>query len=358
MVQGRAPKKRSWRIISCILALLGGALTATQVDFGPTAQAATQRPAQQPEAMLPPALVAGDGDSPPNDAPIPAPLPYDPLHEDPFGQRMAGGRIITGRTPHRILLFTFDDGPNRRTTPRLLDYLDAYGVKGVFFLTASRMKGETNRQRLQQRIAQDIVRRGHVVASHTLDHVQLPTLDDVGVAEQIDESERIFDEVLGQRPWLLRPPGGSRSVRVDNMIAARGYTSVLWNLGTGDFQVETPEDVYRVFFRVLDVRERDEGDRGGIVLLHDIHDHSVDAFPLIMDELRRRNCELLAAGEELYDITDDPSLFFQDRAGASPSDLAEPMRLPRDVLEARQARVHEETAQRCASIGADGEIAP
>jgi peptidoglycan/xylan/chitin deacetylase (PgdA/CDA1 family) len=310
--------------------------------------AANERPAHGAEPMLPPALVSDDQGDGPAPAPIPEPLSYDPPHDDPFGQRMAGGKIIGGRTSHRLLLFTFDDGPNRRTTPRLLDYLDAYGVKGVFFLTASRMKGETNRQRLQQQIAQDIVRRGHVVASHTLDHLQLPALDDVGVATQIDESERIFVDVLGQRPWLLRPPGGSRSVRVDNMIAARGYTSVLWNLGTGDFQVETPEDVFRVFMRVLEVRERDDGDRGGIVLLHDIHDHSVDAFPLIMDELRRRNCELLESGEELYDITDDPSLFFVDRGEASPSEVADPLILPRGVLEARQARLRVETAQRCA----------
>jgi len=331
--------------------MLAGAYLATRVDMAAPAHAANQGTAPSAEPLLPPSPVVEEPrDTPASataDVPIPAPLDYDPPHDDPFGQRLAGGQIISGRTPHRLLLFTFDDGPNRRTTPRLLDYLDAYGVKGVFFLTASRMRGDTGRQRLQQEIAQDIVRRGHVVASHTLDHLQLPALDDVAVATQIDESERIFVEVLGQRPWLLRPPGGSRSVRVDNMIAARGYTSMLWNLGTGDFQVETPEDVHRVFMRVLDVRERDAGDRGGIVLLHDIHDHAVDAFPLIITEIRRRNCQLLADGEELYDVVDDPSLFFVDRAQATPSDLAEPLILPADVLAARQARLREETAQRC-----------
>jgi peptidoglycan/xylan/chitin deacetylase (PgdA/CDA1 family) len=337
--------------------MLGGALLSTQVDVAAPARAISERPTPMAEPMMPPTpIVEAEAESETGAegrssedlaAPIPMPLDYDPPHEDPFGQRMANGRIISGRTAHRLLLFTFDDGPNRHTTPRLLDYLDAYGVKGVFFLTASRMSGDTGRQRSQQRIAQDIVRRGHVVASHTLDHLQLPTLDDVGVAAQIDESERIFVEILGQRPWLLRPPGGSRSVRVDNMIASRGYTSMLWNLGTGDFQVQTPEEVYRVFMRVLEVRERDVGDRGGIVLLHDIHDHAVDAFPLIMTELRRQNCELLAAGEELYDIADDPTLFFADRSGASPSDVADPLVLPDDIIAARQARVREETAQRC-----------
>lgn len=352
---------RGLRVLTCALALSGGAALSIELDGTLPARAASahQRSAAEPLLPPPPVEQAGSLESAGPQAtaelgPVPAPLPQDPLHDDPFGRRLAGGRILTGQTPHRLLLFTFDDGPNRRTTPRLLDYLDAYGVKGVFFLTASRMRGETARQRLQQDIARDIVARGHVVANHTLDHVQLPALDDRGVAEQIDESQRIFEEVLGARPWILRPPGGSRSPRVDGMITARGYTTMLWNLGSGDFQVETADEVFRVFSRVLEVRERDEGDRGGIILLHDIHERSVEAFPLIMDEIQRRNCELLSTGEELYDVVDDPSLFFVDRAGAPPTAVAEPLVLPQEIIDARQVRVREEASQRCEAQAAEG----
>jgi len=352
---------RGLRVLSCALALSGGAALSLELDQVPQARAASAGRASSAEPLVPPPPVtrAAEGGSASSAAtedmgPVPTPLDYDPLHDDPFGRRLAGGRILTGQTPHRLLLFTFDDGPNRRTTPKLLDHLDTYGVKGVFFLTASRMRGETARQRLQQDIARDIVARGHVVANHTLDHVQLPALDDRGVAEQIDESQRIFEQVLGARPWLLRPPGGSRSPRVDGMITARGYTTMLWNLGSGDFQVETADEVFQVFTRVLEVRERDEGDRGGIVLLHDIHERSVEAFPLIMDEIQRRNCALLDTEDELYDVVDDPSLFFADRDGAPPTAVAEPLVLPRAIIEARQARVREETRQRCEAEAAEG----
>ena len=104
--------------------------------------------------------------------------------------------VITGATPHRLILFTFDDGPNRHTTPRLLDYLDAAGVRGVFFVTASRIVGETRRQRIQQDIARDIVERGHMIGNHTLDHEELPALDTAQVQAQIiaEELVRIDDE--------------------------------------------------------------------------------------------------------------------------------------------------------------------
>ena len=83
---------------------------------------------------------------------------------------------MSGSTPHRLLLFSFDDGPNWQTTPRLLEYLDQQGIRAVFFLSMSRMLGEGYREAQQRSIALTIARRGHLVANHTLQHVQLPTL--------------------------------------------------------------------------------------------------------------------------------------------------------------------------------------
>jgi peptidoglycan/xylan/chitin deacetylase (PgdA/CDA1 family) len=270
----------------------------------------------------------------------------------PFAEPLRDGRVITGSTPHRLILFTFDDGPDPRNTPRLLDLLDERGVKAVFFLTASRIAGETPWQRRNRDIAREIVARGHLVANHTVDHAQLPLLDDAGVLDQVRGADRVFEEVLGSRTWLLRPPGGARSARVDALLAERGYTQMLWNLGAGDHQVRTAEDVFSVWRRVFERRERENGDRGGIVLLHDTHEWSVDAVPLILDWLEARNCELLAQGEELYDVVGDPSLFFAPRGHASPSAAAPPAEPSPQVLEARQRRLRIDTRERCGLLAA------
>jgi peptidoglycan-N-acetylglucosamine deacetylase len=259
------------------------------------------------------------------------------------------GRIIEGSTPHRLILFSFDDGPERRNTALLLDRLDAVGVKALFFLTASRIAERNAFEREQAALAREIVARGHFVGSHTVDHLQLPLLDDSGAIAQILGAERIFQRVLGFRPTLFRPPGGSRSPRIDALLAERGYTTVLWNLGTGDFQVSDPVAVLETFRKVLERRERENGDRGGIVLLHDIYGWSVDAFQLIYADLLARNCKLLERGEELYDIVSDLEFFHQPRAGAPVGTLAEPAQVPPWVLERRQAGLRRETAQRCSA---------
>ncbi len=274
-----------------------------------------------------------------------------PDEPDPTGRAFAGGRVITGVTSHRLILFTFDDGPDQRTTPRLLDMLDEEGIKAVFFVTTNRFRDPMPWFRRNAELVREIARRGHLVGSHTVNHEELPALDDAGAAFEIDDAARTIEETLGARPYLFRPPGGSRSPRIDGLLAARGYTSVVWNLGAGDFQVASADQVYRTFVKVLERRERDDGQRGGIVLLHDTYPHTVEAFPRIVAYLRDRNCALLEQGEELFDIVSDPSFFFAPRGSAAPTAEAPPARLDPDVLAFRQERLRASTRERCADGG-------
>ncbi len=268
-----------------------------------------------------------------------------------LGEDYRDGAIITGATPHRLILFTFDDGPDHRTTPMLLDRLDEAGIRAVFFLVANRFAGTTPFERKDAAVAREIARRGHLVGNHTLDHAQLPLLDEEAALHQIISAEAIFEDVLGGRPWLFRPPFGAHSQRIDSLLAERGYTSMLWNLGGGDFQVRSAQEVFDTWQKVFARREIENGDRGGIILLHDTYSWSVDAFERIVSFLRARNCELLASSEELYDFVDDPALFYVPRGAGQPGDtLAPPAQLAPAVLEARQARLRETETLRCRSL--------
>ena len=345
--------RRAGQVVLCAFALAGGAGLAHHVH------ASSPLPPRQ-EPLLAPAAVLAEAPAPEvpevvieaGEEPIePPPIEPPPIEAmAPFGKAVREGMIITGRTPHRMILFTFDDGPDPRHTPRLLDQLDEVDVKAVFFLTASRMMGRGPWERRNQELAREIVRRGHMVGNHTVDHAQLPLLDDAGVLAQVEGADAVFERVLGERTWLVRPPGGARSPRVDALLAGRGYTQMLWNVGSGDFQVRSADDVFRIWQRVLERREREHGDRGGVVLMHDTHEWSVDAFPRMVSHLRERNCELLERGEELYDIVDDPTFFFVPRADAGPSDEAPVATPSRTIIAERQRALREETQQRCARL--------
>ncbi len=329
----------------------------TRVAFAAAAPALKTRPLP---ASTPPAvavamnLSAGEPSAQPavaDEEPAAAEQePRDPLFRG-LGESMRDGRVMRGATPHKLILFTFDDGPDRNTTPILLDRLDAAGVRAIFFLTGDNLRGENVAERKNQEIARETVRRGHLIASHGMHHRQLPLLSDYQVMLEVGQTELMFKRVLGARPWLIRPPGGARSARVDRLLAEHGYTTVLWNLGAGDFQVRTAADVHKTWQAVFE-RRRNHGEQGGIVLLHDTYSWSVDAFQLIVQDLLDQNCKLLAKNKELYDFVDDPTLFFQPRNGGDPSLESEPVVLAPEVLEARQERLREETAQRCQALAA------
>ncbi len=360
VVSARRAVSLAARVMLCALALASGAATARYTniarydgaltrDPGPRAAAsgAAQRAASLDRGSAPTHEVVATSAA---SATIRTADPEeDAAAHDALGAALAHGAIMTGATPQRLILFTFDDGPDRNTTPLLLDRLDAAGVRAVFFLTGANLVGENAAQRRNQEIARDAVARGHFVASHGMHHRQLPLLNDLEVGREVSETERVFERVLGGRPWLIRPPGGARSPRVDRLLAARGYTTMLWNLGAGDFQVRSAKDVHDTWRRVFERREAN-GERGGIVLLHDTYAWSVDAFQLIVRDLLDRNCKLLQEGQELYDFVDDPRLFFEPREGRNESTLAKPAVMEPALFAARQARLREETRQRCESL--------
>ena len=251
-----------------------------------------------------------------------------------LGASTKGRGVITGATRHRLLHFTFDDGPEPEQTPRLLDLLDRFQMKATFFFSTSRFVSREARNARAAELAKEVARRGHNLGSHSSEHQRMAKLAPPALRDQLRRSDEAFESIFGAQTRLFRPPFGSRNAALDAMLAERGDATVMWNIGMADWVEREPSQIVLTFFRVLERNERDRGERGGVILMHDTHAWSVDAFELIATELERRNCALLAAGEELYDSAEDLSFF-----------ASEP---PAHVLAARQAALRERFAKRCA----------
>lgn len=220
-------------------------------------------------------------------------------------------RVILGGTRHRRIHFTFDDGPEPRTTPAMLRALDELHVKATFFLSAWRL--DPNRRDSEERaeLAREIMRRGHPIGSHSFQHVPMPPLSSAALADQIDRSGSTLERVLGFRPVYFRPPHGLRSRAVDAALAQRDYTTIIWNLNPTDYSVHDAQTVLHHFNNMLRYRLEHDQQKGGIILMHDTLSWSLEGFRLIYNELMTRNCDLLAQNEELFDIVDtlEPFLY-------------------------------------------------
>jgi peptidoglycan/xylan/chitin deacetylase (PgdA/CDA1 family) len=255
--------------------------------------------------------------------------------------------IISGATEHRILHFTFDDGPDLQITPLFLEKLDKAGIKATFFFSGSRFRAGRLYNAKAAELAREVLKRGHSVGIHSVDHQRMFRMSPKEIERQLDLSEQLFIKVFGSRTWLFRPPWGSHSAVADRLLAARGYTVVLWNLCVADWVTRPVNQMLRTWRQVLAKVEQTKGQRGGVVLLHDTHPWTLEAFDLVYGDIMDRNCRLLDSGQELYDIVDDLGPFYAPRAGAGPSQRAPAAAPDLAVMEARQARLREKTAARC-----------
>jgi len=261
---------------------------------------------------------------------------------------MRDGRIMHGRSHHRLLHFTFDDGPRIDTTPALLDHLDEADVRATFFLVARQLDGDRGRRARQVSLAREMVRRGHTIGLHGFDHSPLTEMSEHEIEDQIARSEEVFERTFGARPWLFRPPYGRHNEKTDGVLSGHGYTQVLWALNAEGRHIETAEAVRDAFLSSLKRRELTRRP-GGFVILHDTHPWVVDGFPLMHAAIEERNCALLALGEELWEVVDDPRLFHVPRGDAEASEPTGVHSLSEGALEARQARIRARARARCGS---------
>lgn len=256
-----------------------------------------------------------------------------------LGSELQGGGLVTGATPRRMLHFTFDDGPTAENTPRLLDELDRAGIKATFFFSTSRFASRERRNAHALELAREVARRGHHLGAHGFDHIRMARLRPLELRSELTSSEAMFQRAFGERTYLFRPPFGSRNRALDRMLQEGRYLTVMWNVGLADWVARDPEQLRKIFWRVLSRNERLDGERGGLVLLHDSHDWSIQAFERIADSIAARNCELLQKGEELYDVVDslDPWI-------TPPTD---------EAYAARQLGLREKTQARCAPVSSE-----
>jgi peptidoglycan-N-acetylglucosamine deacetylase len=201
------------------------------------------------------------------------------------------GELVRGHERPGTLAFTFDDGPDHRTTPVLLDELDRYGVKAAFFVSGHRFHPMTAGGPENQAVLRDMYRRGHLIGNHGFGHKDVNTLDETGWRDEVTQVELLIKAVTGRRPTLFRPPFGRLDAQRRARLEAEGYTVVMWNLDPLDWQ---PIDARSLFERTKKLVT--ENPEGGILLLHDTNRTVVEAFPLIMDWLLERNAAERAAG--------------------------------------------------------------
>jgi peptidoglycan/xylan/chitin deacetylase (PgdA/CDA1 family) len=224
------------------------------------------------------------------------------------------GQLVRGTEHPGTITFTFDDGPDHRTTPVLLDQLDRYGIKATFFVNGHRFHHRSAGGLENQAVLRQIHRRGHFIGNHTFAHKDVTELDEQGWRQEVSQVEQIVRGVTGRRPWLFRPPFGRTDGESTTRLGGGGYTIVMWNLDPEDWRAHTAAELLKRTIAVVE-----EHPEGGVLLLHDTNRNTVEAFPLIVEWLEERNAALRARGEPILEIVGIEHYVRRARTGADRS---------------------------------------
>ena len=180
----------------------------------------------------------------------------------------------TAQRTARIVKLTFDDGPVRGNTSRILNVLANYRVKATFFVVGKQA-------RWYPRLVKREYREGHSVQNHTYTHPHLTTLSNTGIRRELRATNRAIKAAGVPRPYRFRPPYGATNARVKIVGASLGLIQTLWNVDPRDWADPSPSVICR--------RVASNVTPGSIVLLHDSFTANTDeALPCIIKRLKSK----------------------------------------------------------------------
>jgi peptidoglycan-N-acetylglucosamine deacetylase len=190
------------------------------------------------------------------------------------------------------IALTFDDGPNKTLTPKLLDLLAAHHMKATFFVVGQNAADHPD-------ILRRAIREGHEIANHSWSHPNLGKMSDEAVRRELQKTDDAIFAAIGKHPTLLRPPYGSITERQKHWIHDDfGYRIIIWDVDPLDWKRPGPS--------VVTSRILKETRAGSIVLAHDIHPPTLEAMPATFDQLDRKGFKSVTVTELLAMATPLP----------------------------------------------------
>lgn len=187
----------------------------------------------------------------------------------------------------RIAL-TFDDGPDPKNTPAILELLKQHDAKATFFLVGWRLKDNPE-------LAKRTLREGHEIGNHSYYHKYFRRgISAAEIEEDMMKAHRLIEEVTGTATHLYRPPGGYYNQQLVDAARANDYRIVMWSWHQDTKDWSSP-GVQRIVDKVLNSARN-----GDIVLMHDFAEgrsQTVEALKMILPELKKRGYSMVTVSE-------------------------------------------------------------
>lgn len=205
-------------------------------------------------------------------------------------------------TQARKIALTFDDGPDPRYTPLILDILRRKQAPATFFIVGR------NGERYPELLARE-VEANHEVGNHTYTHPRVSSISEAQLRLEVSGTDRLLQAATDRQAVLFRAPYGSdldptnfKDMKPLEIVTEMGYISVGFKIDPYDFKELDAQEITR---RIVDAVRKNQGH---IVLLHDAGGdryETVKALPALIDQLRGLGYELVTVSNLMERSRDD-----------------------------------------------------
>lgn len=181
----------------------------------------------------------------------------------------------------KLIAFSFDDGPSRKNTEKILKALDKNNARATFFMLGQNAKYYPD-------LVKKVEESGNEIAGHSWNHPLLTKLGKKGVKKQMSQMNEAIASVTGSDVGLLRPPYGSINRTVKNTVKD---PLILWSIDTLDWKTLNADKTADAILK----QARD----GDIILMHDIHAPTAEAVKKVLPKLEKKGFQVCTVSELL-----------------------------------------------------------
>jgi peptidoglycan/xylan/chitin deacetylase (PgdA/CDA1 family) len=188
-----------------------------------------------------------------------------------------------GNSEEKAVALTFDDGPDEKLTPRILELLDKHEVTATFFVIGH--KAEDNPALLKE-----IISRGHSIGNHSYSHSTWFDLFGRKKMEQdLLNAEEEIVRVTGTKPVFFRPPYGVTTPVLAKVVKKLGYKTVGWSVRSLDTVLKDKEKLIE--------RITDRLHPGAVILLHDDREITGEVLEDVIMKIKNEGYRVVALQE-------------------------------------------------------------
>jgi peptidoglycan-N-acetylglucosamine deacetylase len=187
----------------------------------------------------------------------------------------------------KLVALTFDDGPDEKYTGQILDILKKNRIRATFFVLGKQVKAHPD-------MLKRIHNEGHIIGNHSWGHPYLPHLSNKKLAQEMNQTNYVVNQLIGKDMRLMRPPYGAVKGKI-KALEQMGFEMVQWDIDTLDWKKgRTAEDILQTVKTNLAP--------GSIILEHNAggpRDATVKALPPLIEYLRQQGYQFVTIDELL-----------------------------------------------------------